>query len=131
MPPLPLKRSFAALFLLAALALAGCGGGSSADVAADEAAVVAMSEFRLEPQQLRLSAGRRTLVVRNAGRIVHRFELRSADGRRRLLLGRPLKPGERQTLSVRLRPGDYLMRCAQERHNTLGEWGRVVVGPAR
>ena len=127
MPPLPPKRSFAALFLGAAVALSACGGGETAQVADDAAAVVAMSEFRLEPQQLRLGAGRRTLTVRNAGRVVHRFELRSGDGGRLIVRGRPLKPGEQESLSVRLRPGDYLMRCAQPRHNTLGEWGRVVV----
>ncbi|MBB4663146.1 cupredoxin domain-containing protein [Conexibacter arvalis] len=113
---------------MAALALGGCGSGRSADVADTSAAVVAMSEFRLDPQELRLSAGRRAFTIRNDGRIVHRFELRRADGDRRLLVrGRPLKPGESQTLTVRLTPGEYLMRCAQERHNTLGEWGTVTV----
>jgi len=127
MPPLPHKRPFAAVFVVVALALAGCGSGRTADVADTEAVVVAMSEFKLDPQQLRLSAGRRTFEIRNEGRMVHRFELRSADGRRRLAIGRPLKPGETETLAVRLRPGQYLMRCAQERHNTLGEWGTVAV----
>ncbi len=127
MPPLPLKRPFAALFAVSALALGGCGSGRTADVAETRAADVSMTEFRLDPQQLRLTAGRRTFQIRNDGRMVHRFELRSADGRRRLLLGRPLKPGESETLTVRLRSGQYLMRCAQERHNTLGEWGAISV----
>lgn len=129
MPPLPLKRSFAALFAAVAVAVAaaGCGGGRTAAVEPTRPAVVAMTEFALDPQQLRLTAGRRTFEIRNEGGMVHRFELRSADARRRLVLGRPLKPGERETLTVRLRPGQYVMRCAQERHNTLGEWGTIAV----
>jgi hypothetical protein len=60
--------------------------------------------------------------------MVHRFELRSEDGRRRLLLGSPLRPGQSETLDVDLAPGSYLIRCAQERHNTLGEHGTLEVG---
>jgi plastocyanin len=128
MPPLPQKRLFAALFVAVAVTVSGCGSGRSADVAADQPVRVAMSEFRLDPQQLRLAPGRRTVEVVNDGTMVHRFELRSADGSKRVAIGRPLRPGERETLTVRLRAGRYLMRCAQERHNTLGEWGRVTVG---
>jgi len=127
MPPLPPKRLFAALFVVAAVTLSGCGSGRSVELAAGEPLRVAMSEFRLDPQQLRLPAGRVSLEVVNDGTMVHRFELRSGDGAKRLVIGRPLRPGERETLTVRLRAGDYVMRCAQERHNTLGEWGRVAV----
>lgn len=127
MPPLPRRVPFAALFVVAALLLCGCGSGRSADVADSRPVAVSMSEFRLDPQQLRIGAGRRSFEIRNDGTVVHRFELRSADGSRRLARSRPLKPGERTTVTVSLRPGDYLMRCGQERHNTLGEWGTVTV----
>ncbi len=127
MPPLPLRARSAVALAAAALVVPGCGSGRSAAVADDRPVSVSLSEFRVDPQQLRLSPGRRTFVVRNDGRMVHRFELRRADGAGRRTRGAPLRPGASERLTVTLRPGDYLIRCAQERHNTLGEWGRVTV----
>lgn len=126
-------RALASLLtaLLAALALlgAGCGSPAAVDVAESQPVAIAMSEFRLTPQTVRLGgAGRRTFEVRNEGTMVHRFELRSADGTKRIAIGKPLKPGQSQTLTVRLARGRYLMRCAQQRHNTLGEHGELTVG---
>lgn len=127
MPPLPLRGPLAALLVVVSLLLAGCGSGRTAAVSDDRPVTVSLSEFRVDPQQLRLLAGRRTFVVRNDGTMVHRFELRPADGGGRLALGRPLRPGQEQRITVRLKPGSYLIRCVQERHNTLGEWGSVTV----
>lgn len=131
--PGALARTLTALpiALLAALALAvaGCGSPAPVDVAESQPVAIAMSEFRLTPQTIRLTGGgRRTFEIRNEGTMVHRFELRSADGTRRIVLGAPLKPGQSQRLTVRLARGSYLMRCAQERHNTLGEHGELTVG---
>jgi uncharacterized cupredoxin-like copper-binding protein len=116
-----------ATFAVLALTVAGCG--SSDAVAVDDAApvAIAMSEFKLAPQDVRVAAGPRSFEIRNEGTIVHRFELRGADLRRRLALGRPLRPGASETLQVELAPGSYVIRCAQERHNTLGEHGIVTV----
>jgi uncharacterized cupredoxin-like copper-binding protein len=128
-----LARSLATLTVAASVAFAllstGCGSSASVDVAESQPVKISMSEFQLRPQDLRLNgAGRRTFEISNDGTIVHRFELRSEDLTRRLLIGRPLKPGESETLTVRLPSGTYVMRCAQERHNTLGEYGTVTVG---
>lgn len=126
-----LARTVAALLtvLLLAATAAGCGAPDPVDVAESQPVAIAMSEFRLTPQTVRLNgAGRRTFEIRNEGTMVHRFELRSADGTKRIAIGAPLKPGQSETLTVRLARGSYLMRCAQERHNTLGEHGELVVG---
>jgi hypothetical protein len=118
-----------ALLLLTAAFAAGCGSPAPVDVAESQPIAIAMSEFRLTPQTVRLNgAGRRTFEIRNEGTMVHRFELRSADGTKRVVIGAPLKPGQSETLTVKLARGRYLMRCAQERHNTLGEHGELVVG---
>jgi uncharacterized cupredoxin-like copper-binding protein len=132
-PPGALARLLAApltvLLVAFALLAAGCGSPAPVDVEGARPVAIAMSEFRLTPQTIRLDgAGRRTFAIRNEGTMVHRFELRSADGTRRIALGAPLKPGQAQTLTVRLARGRYLMRCAQERHNTLGEHGELTVG---
>lgn len=125
----PLARPLATASAAFALLLSACGSSSPVDVAETEPVAIAMSEFRLAPQAVRLQgAGEKRFEVTNEGTMVHRFELRSEDGRTRLLLGDPLRPGQSQTLTVTLRAGDYLMRCAQERHNTLGEHGALTVG---
>ncbi len=125
-----LARAIAALLTVVLVAFAaGCGSPAPVDVAESQPIAIAMSEFRLTPQTVRLNgAGRRSFEIRNEGTMVHRFELRSADGTRRIALGAPLKPGQSERLTVRLARGRYLMRCAQERHNTLGEHGELVVG---
>lgn len=128
--PTVLRRTFLApLAAVAVLALttAGCASSDPVAVAADAPVAIAMSEFRLDPQDVRVEAGRRTFAITNAGTMVHRFELRSADGRRRLALSAPLRPGEGQEITLDLAPGSYLIRCAQERHNTLGEHGTLEV----
>lgn len=118
-----------ALLVALALLVAGCGSPAAVDVAESQPIAIAMSEFRLTPQTITLNgAGRRRFEIRNEGTMVHRFELRSADGTQRIAIGEPLKPGQTQTLTVRLARGRYLMRCAQERHNTLGEHGELTVG---
>lgn len=137
MPLLPRRRVAAVLrrtaraapaaVAVAALTAAGCGRSDAVAVPAGRPVALALSEFRVAPQDVRVAAGRRTFAIRNAGTMVHRFELRSEDGRRRLRLGRPLRPGERATEVVDLAPGRYVVRCAQPRHNTLGEHGAVVV----
>lgn len=128
MPRVP-PRLLAALVAAAfTLALAACGSGDSLTVADDRPVAIAMSEFRLSPQELRLPEGRRTLEIRNEGTIVHRFEIRSVDGRRRFVRGEPLRPGQSERIVVSLRAGEYAIRCGQERHNTLGEYGTLRVG---
>jgi len=125
----PLAALLTALLVALAAVAAGCGSPAPVDVAESQPIAIAMSEFRLTPQTVRVTgAGRRRFEIRNEGTMVHRFELRSADGTRRIALGAPLRPGQRQTLTVRLARGTYLMRCAQERHNTLGEHGELTVG---
>jgi uncharacterized cupredoxin-like copper-binding protein len=110
-----------------ALTVSACGSSDSVAVDASRPVEIAMSEFRLDPQDVRVDAGRRTFEIRNAGTMVHRFELRSDDLRTRLVIGRPLRPGESETIELDLAPGDYVMRCAQDRHNTLGEHGTIQV----
>lgn len=128
MPPVPMRHFLTAVLAAALLAVSGCGSGESVDAADGRPVTIAMSEFRLSPQELKLPEGSSTLTIRNDGAIVHRFELRSADGTRRFAIGVPLRPGQSEQLSVDLRRGEYVMRCAQERHNTLGEHGTVTVG---
>ncbi|MBS1869525.1 MAG: cupredoxin domain-containing protein [Actinobacteria bacterium] len=122
LPPLPLAAAAGAA---AAAALAGCG--EPAPVAVDAAPLrLTLSEYRVEPQAVRVPAGRVEIVVRNGGATVHRLQLRSGDRTRTLATSPPLRPGQTARLVVELAPGRYVDACAVERHDTLGEHGTIV-----
>ena len=124
MPALP-SRALAAAVATALAACAGCG--ESASVAVDATPLrLTLSEYRVEPQAVRVPAGRVTIVVRNSGTTVHRLEIRSNDRTRTLASSPPLRPGETTRLVVELPPGTYVDTCAVERHDTLGEHGTIV-----
>lgn len=124
MPSLPPGPCAAAIVA----ALATCAGcGEPAPVAVDATPLrLTLSEYRVEPQAVRIPAGRVTIVVRNVGSTVHRLEVRSADRTRTLASAPPLAPGETARLTVELPPGRYVDLCTVERHATLGEHGTIV-----
>lgn len=124
MPALP-PRLLATTLATAAMMCSGCG--ESAPVAVGETPLrLTMSEYRIAPQAVRVPAGRARLVVRNGGTTVHRLQLRSEDRTRVLATSPPLRPGERTRLDVVLPPGTWVVGCAVERHDTLGEHGSIV-----
>lgn len=127
MPALPLRPLRAALPAALAAALAASAGcGSDAVVAVDGPALrLTLSEYRVEPQAVRVPAGRVELTVRNAGTMVHRLQVRTADRARALATTPPLRPGETARLVVTLPRGEYVTTCPLDRHHTLGEHGTV------
>jgi hypothetical protein len=116
------------LALAVAAALAACAGcGEPSPVAVDATPLrLTLSEYRIAPQAVRVPPGRVTIVVRNGGTMVHRLQIRSEDRTRTLAASPPLRPGESAQLVVQLPPGAYVDTCAIERHDTLGEHGRIV-----
>lgn len=124
MPALP-PRLLAIAVAVALPAVAGCGEPDP--VAVHERALrLALSEYRVAPQAVRVRAGRAALVVRNAGTMVHRLQIRTRDRTRALATSPPLRPGETARLIVDLPPGDYVVTCPLERHDTLGEHGTIA-----
>ncbi len=124
MPSLPLPACAAAV---AAVLLACVGCGEPEPVTIDATPLrLTLSEYRIAPQAVRVPAGRVELIVRNAGTMVHRLEVRSEDRRTRIAASPPLRPGERARLVLDLPPGRYVDTCAVERHDTLGEHGTIV-----
>ena len=124
MPSLPTAARATAV----AAALAACAGCGEPDPVAVDATPLrlTLSEYRVEPQAVRVPAGRVEIVVRNGGTTTHRLEIRSADRARRLAASPPLPPGASARLMLDLPPGTYVDACAVERHDTLGEHGTIV-----
>ncbi|HEV7774110.1 MAG TPA: cupredoxin domain-containing protein [Conexibacter sp.] len=124
MPALP-SRALASAVATALAACAGCG--EPAPVAVDATPLrLTLSEYRVEPQAVRVTAGRVEILVRNGGTTVHRLEIRSEDRTRTLASSPSLRPGQTARLVVDVPPGEYVDTCAVERHDTLGEHGTIV-----
>ena len=105
--------------------LAGCRDDPAVERARSGRITIAQTDYRYAPQRVRAPAGRLTLTVVNRARLSH--TLRVARGSRTLIQVSSQLPGERTTVSRRLRRGDYRMFCAIGNHEELGMWGTLVV----
>jgi hypothetical protein len=116
-----LRASMALAFAAAFLS----GGCSHVRLATGERSVrVALSEYRLNPQNLRVSAGRLTIYVRNFGRLTHNLVIwhgQTTDATK------PLWPGQGAVLTLDLVPGTYSMASTIFSDQTLGAYGTLTV----
>jgi plastocyanin len=115
----------AAIPLLCAVVLAGCGGGEPAVRARDGSVRIVLDDFSIRPQKVRGSAGRIRFDVVNRGRAGHNFRLRR--GPREPLKLTTLLPGDSESIGGRLRAGDYRMVCTVANHEELGMYGTLVL----
>ncbi len=85
---------------------------------------VALTEYRIDPQSVLVSAGKLTIVVHNYGRRTHNFVL-SLDG---LAAGatKPIWPGGSERITVYLVRGRYQMASTVLSDQALGEYGTLV-----
>jgi plastocyanin len=115
----------AAITLLCAVALAGCGGGEPVARARDGNVRIVLDDFSIRPQTVRAHAGRVSFDIVNRGRAGHNFRLRRGPGE-------PLKvttllPGDSESIAADLRRGDYRMVCTVANHEELGMYGTLVL----
>ena len=103
--------------------MAGCG--HTAVVGPRGALHVSLSEYRINPQNVRAPAGLLNIFVRNYGRRTHNLVL-TLDGQAEAST-KPLWPGGTQQLTVVLAPGTYQMASTILDDETLGEYGTLVV----
>jgi hypothetical protein len=135
-----MRRARASSLALVALALAGAVGGCSAPggtsapevVLKDGATLrVKLTEYKVDPQRVDIKAGkdgvaRLTLVAVNDGRVPHDL----AIGRGGFIIGRTttIKPGQTAIAKgFRLPVGTYRIFCTVSNHDTLGQYGFLVV----
>ncbi len=123
--------------VLAAIALAGCGGSGNSQAGSTSsapsispsgppaAATVRLADFSLDPMSVSVKQGDSILVV-NAGKSPHNLWLRDASGY--VLVKTPnLKPGDQTTLKLDLPPGSYVDYCQEPGHESLGMKGALTV----
>ena len=104
----------ALLFVAAAVALPGCGGGEERADAAGGAVDVALSDFSIDPASIEVEdAGELTLNVRNDGEVPHALSLDDASTG-------TLAAGADGRLTVDLAPGTYELFCPVGDHRRQG-----------
>jgi plastocyanin len=120
---MPLVRAIA--LLLAAAAVAGCGGTAATARVTDGRLAVTLDEYLISPQDIDVSPGRVTVMVVNHGRLRHSFRLWGADGEP--VAVKSLFPGDSASRTATLAPGEYRMVCTIMNHAELGMTGRLIV----
>jgi hypothetical protein len=105
------------------LSLAGCSHTQA--VGSDRTLQVALTEYRLNPQSVRVSAGPLTVLVHNYGRLTHNLVV-SLNGQAAGAT-RPLWPGQDAAITVMLAPGTYVMASTILSDQALGEYGTLKV----
>jgi plastocyanin len=107
-----------ALLALTVLALAGVAHPVLAARGPARVQVTAM-EFEYRLSRLSVRQGRALVELVNYGEDEHDLVLQRVGGTRQFRLVKIL-PGERATLSIRLRPGRYRLWCAVADHRSRG-----------
>lgn len=114
----------AVLAVLAPLALlAGCGRTET--VGAGRTLQLGLSEYRLTPQNARVSVGVLTIIVHNYGVLTHNLVVTS--GGHTVDSTHPIWPGRSAELALSLAPGTYTMASTIQSDQSLGEYGTLTV----
>jgi nitrite reductase (NO-forming) len=104
------------------------GGSGEEHGAAEETSSVTLTEFAMEPADIRLPVDARTLTVENDGAAPHELVITAAgDPEREFARTRELSSGERQELAVDLPPGTYDVACYLPGHFEAGMKGTLTV----
>lgn len=109
--------------LALAASIAACG--TTHVVGAHRTVYVALTEYRLAPQQVQADAGRLTIFVLNDGRYTHNLAV--IRGGHTTGATQPIAPGHRARLTVTVRNGNYVIASTMLEDQDLGLYGSLVV----
>jgi uncharacterized cupredoxin-like copper-binding protein len=84
---------------------------------------VGMFEYRFDLSQSTIPSGQVTFVIPNNGQQVHNFDILG------IKVGKLLSPGQSETWTVALPPGDYSYQCDVPFHAGYGMVGSFTVTP--
>lgn len=119
--------------LLVAAVLTGCSGDPPVEIEGRELRLE-LDEYRITPQDVKITPGRLRIVATNVGRLTHNVKIvkvneddREAppieiDGTR---TAQPLDT-ESTTIEA-LKPGEYRLACTIGNHDDLGQYGKLIV----
>jgi hypothetical protein len=112
------------LATVCAALLAGCAHTQS--VSASRKLDLSLTEYRLNPQDVRATTGYLLIVVRNNGSQTHNLSI-SQNGQS-VATTQPIPPGHAASLAVDLAPGSYSMASTLFSDESLGAYGTLKVG---
>jgi uncharacterized cupredoxin-like copper-binding protein len=129
----------AAVAVVGGLAIAGCGGGDSSSSSSTPATTgasgatggastvnVSETDFKLNPDNPTVQAGKVTINASNDGQVTHSIEVEAPSGDQEL--ESDLAPGQTGTLTVDLtKPGKYEFYCPIDSHKQMGMVGEITV----
>ena len=128
-----MSRSGALMAVVGAAAVtAGCGEPAPVGVAGDTLRFK-LDEYRIQPQNVRVHAGRIHLVATDDGRLTHNLVVESItdDPTKEVVYGRTdtAQPGQTVTERdpIRLKPGRYRLACTISNHDNLGQYGTLTI----
>jgi hypothetical protein len=116
----------------AAAVASGCSGEPAAVAVSGNTLRVQLDEYRIQPQNVRMKAGRIHLVAVNDGRLTHNLVVESItdDPTRQVVYGRTdtAHPGQtvRERDSITLKPGRYRLADTIGNHENLGQYGELT-----
>jgi hypothetical protein len=107
------------------IAVAATGCSHAHVVGHHRTLVLALTEYRIDPQTVHMTPGPLTIIVRNYGHRTHNLVV-TMDGQ---AVGstKPLWPGTSSRLKVSLPAGHYVMTSTILSDQALGEYGTLVV----
>jgi hypothetical protein len=128
-----MSRPLALLAAVGAAALAaGCGEPAAVSISGSTLRVK-LDEFRIQPQNVRMKAGRIHLVAVDTGKLTHNLVIESitSDPTKVKTYGRTdtAHPGQtvREQAPIVLKPGRYRLACTISNHDNLGQYGTLIV----
>jgi plastocyanin len=121
-----------AISLLLVATLAGCGSEDPRAIEGRELRLQ-LDEYRITPQDVTVKPGRLRIVATNVGRLTHNVKVVRVDPRDHeapvieIDGTRTAQPLDTESVTVRLRPGEYRLACTIANHDDLGQYGRLIV----
>jgi hypothetical protein len=108
---------------LGAGALTGCGHAHQVGI--DRSVRIALTEYRLNPQNVSVSTGTLMMSIHNYGRLTHNLVV--SENGTMIASTHGIPPGGVAELDLSLAPGRYLMTSSISADEALGEYGTLTV----
>ena len=135
--PFPRLISLLLVAFATVLLAAGCGEDEPVEVEGRTLRLT-LDEYRILPQDVRVTAGRLRIVATNQGRLTHNVKIVRQDSSdleapvEEVAGTRSTQPGESTAVTIEdLEPGEYRLACTIANHDDLGQYGTLVVRKAK